>query len=254
MEPTTPAGPASQASQASRPTVTDGSTLLDARLPTYDMVLTEHVVVETTTDILFAAAKNYDFMTTSSPVITALMTARAWPTRMRGHAVAAPQSLVLARDAGALPGWSVLGEVPGSELVFGAVGTFWKLDIRWNDVAPQEFTAFDDPGWGKIACHLRVRADGPGRSVLSYECRTATTDPASRARMARYWWLIRPVVAYMLRAVVRTIRDHAEGVEDDAQGVAPTHHAPSAPRPRRGRRRRLVDARSGPGHGPVERR
>ena len=67
-----------------------------------------------------------------------------------------------------------------------------------------------EPGWGKIACHLLVRPDGPGRSILSYECRTATTDPVSRAQMARYWWLIRPFVAYVLRAVLRTIRGNVD--------------------------------------------
>jgi hypothetical protein len=28
--------------------------------------------------------------------------------------------------------------------------------------------------------------------------------------MARYWWLIRPFVAYILRAVLRTIRANVE--------------------------------------------
>lgn len=60
-----------------------------------------------------------------------------------------------------------------------------------------------------------MRTDGTGRSVPSYGCRTATTDPESQARMGRYWWLIRPFVAYLLRAALPTIRTHAEGVKDD---------------------------------------
>lgn len=115
----------------------------------------------------------------------------------------------LARDQGVIPGWLVLGEIAGRELVFGAVGTFWKPDITWHDLPADQFAAFADPGWGKIACHLLVRPDGAGRSVLTYECRTATTDPVSRKQMARYWWLIRPFVAYMMRAVLRTIRGNA---------------------------------------------
>ena len=103
-----------------------------------------------------------------------------------------------------------LGEVPGREIVFGAVGTFWRADIEWHDVPAEEFAAFAEPGWGKIACHLLVRPDGPGRSILTYECRTATTDLTSRARMSRYWWLIRPFVAYILRAVLRTIRANVD--------------------------------------------
>ncbi len=194
-------------SEVSAPETLD---LLDAHLPTYDVVLTEHLVVEADTDTVFAAAKNFDFTTTRSRLVTALMTARALPSRVLGRPVETPPALMLARDSGEVPGWVVLGEIPGREVVFGAVGTFWKPDIEWHDLTADQFTAFEEPGWGKIACHLLVRPDGPDRSILSYECRTTTTDPASQAQMARYWWLIRPFVAYILRAVVRTIRANVE--------------------------------------------
>lgn len=180
--------------------------LLDVHLPAYDVVVTEHLVVEADPDVVFGVAKNFDFLTTNSSLVTALMTARSVPSRLLRRPVAAPQSLMLASDAGALPGWLLLGEIPGREVAFGAVGTFWKADIEWHDVTPDQFAGFDEPGWGKIACHLLVRPDGPGRSVLTYECRTATTDLASRTQMSRYWWLVRPFVAYILRAVLRTIR------------------------------------------------
>ena len=180
--------------------------LLDAHMPTYDVVLTEHLVVDADTVTVFEAAKNFDFMTTRSLLVTALMTARSVPSRVLRRPVVTPQSLMLARDPGALPGWQLLGEVPGREVVFGAVGTFWKPDIEWHDLTADQFATFEEPGWGKIACHLLVRPDGPDRSILSYECRTATTDPVSQAQMSRYWWLIRPFVAYVLRAVIRTIR------------------------------------------------
>lgn len=184
--------------------------LLDVHLPSYDVVLTEHLVVEAKAAAVFETAINFDFMTTKSPVVTALMTARVLPARLLGRPVAAPQTLMLARDPGVLPGWLILGIVPGSEVAFGAVGTFWKPNIEWHDITADQFASFDEPGWGKIACHLLVRPDGVGRSILTYECRTATTDLASRAQMARYWWLIRPFVAYILRAVLRTIRTNAE--------------------------------------------
>ncbi len=180
--------------------------LLDVHLPTYDVVLTEHLVVEANTAVVFEAAKNFDFMTTKSLLVTALMTARSAPSRLLGRPVVTPHALLLTSESGALPGWLLLGEVPGREVVFGAVGMFWKPDIEWHELSAGQFAAFAEPGWGKIACHLLVRPDGPDRSILSYECRTATTDPVSQAQMSRYWWLIRPFVAYVLRAVIRTIR------------------------------------------------
>jgi hypothetical protein len=184
--------------------------LLDTHLPAYDVVLTEHVVVEAAPAAVFAGARSFDFLTTDALLVTALMKLRMVPGRLRGRPAVTPPALRLATDAGALPGWVNLGELPERELVFGAVGTFWKADIEWHDVPAEEFAAFAEPGWGKIACHLLVRPDGPGRSVLSYECRTGTTDPDSRARMSRYWWLIRPFVAYIMRAVLMTIRANVE--------------------------------------------
>jgi hypothetical protein len=195
---------------SSRDSSTQNQDLLDAHLPTYDVVLTEHLVVDADTSVTFEAAKNFDFLTTRSLLVTGLMTARSLPSRLLGRPVVDPQTLMLARDSGALPGWLLLGEVHGREIVFGAVGTFWKPDIDWHDLPAERFADFSEPGWGKIACHLLVRPDGPGRSVLSYECRTATTDPLSRAQMSRYWWLIRPVVGYVLRAVLRTIRANVD--------------------------------------------
>ena len=127
-----------------------------------------------------------------------MMTARTLPSRLRGKAPAAPIRLRLASEPGALPGWLLLGQVAGRELAFGAIGRFWTADIEWRPVDPADFAAFDEPGWGKIACHLLVRPDGPGRSVLTYECRTATTDHESRHAMGRYWWAIRPFVGYVL--------------------------------------------------------
>ena len=109
----------------------------------------------------------------------------------------------------ALPGWLFLGEIPGQEIAFGAVGKFWKADIEWRDVPREDFATFSEPGWGKIGCHVRVRANGPGRSTLTYQCRTATTDTEARKQMARYWWLIRPFVGPIMRATLRTINVNA---------------------------------------------
>jgi hypothetical protein len=184
--------------------------VLEGALPTYDMVLTEHRVVAAEPDTVYATARDFDFLTVRSPLVTAVMTARALPNRLRGTPLEAPTHLRLASEPGALPGWLLLGQVPGRELAFGAVGRFWTADIEWRPTEPADFPAFDEPGWGKIACHLLVRPDGPGRSLLTYECRTATTDLVSRESMARYWWAIRPFVGYVLRASLRTIARDAE--------------------------------------------
>ncbi|MET1060600.1 MAG: hypothetical protein ABWX84_13450 [Nocardioides sp.] len=187
-----------------------GHGVLDAQLPVYDVVLTEHLIVDAEPQSVFVAAKEFDFLTVRAPLVTTLMTLRGLPARLRGRPDETPAELRLAAEPGALPGWLLLGEVAGREVAFGAVGKFWKADIEWRDVPVAEFAGFCEPGWGKIACHLLVRPDGAGRSILTYECRTGTTDLDSRREMSRYWWLIRPFVGYILRAVLRTIRADAE--------------------------------------------
>ena len=57
---------------------------------------------------------------------------------------------------------------------------------------------------------------GAHRTLLTYECRTQTTDADSRQRFLRYWWLIRPFVAHIMRATVATIAAHAS---TDAGGL-----------------------------------
>jgi hypothetical protein len=37
-----------------------------------------------------------------------------------------------------------------------------------------------------------------------------TTDPDSHRRFLRYWWLIRPFVAHIMRATLRQIKVNAE--------------------------------------------
>lgn len=123
--------------------------LIDAHLPVYDMALTEHLVVEAHVGRVFAAARDFDFLTTKAPLVTALMTLRALPGRLRGHAPAPPAQLHLARDTASLPGWTVLGQVPDQETVFGAVGKFWNADIEWRDVPAEDFADFAEPGWAR---------------------------------------------------------------------------------------------------------
>lgn len=185
--------------------------LLDSYLPVYDLVVTERLVVDGGAPELFQAVKVLDFLSIRSPILTVSMFARGLPARVGGQPIEKPAELRLSSEATGLPGWLYLGDVPEREVAFGAVGKFWKPDIEWRDVPLEAFRSFDEPGWGKIGCHFLVSPMADGRSLVTYECRTVTTDPESRRMMARYWWLIRPFVSHIMRATLRTIRDDATG-------------------------------------------
>jgi hypothetical protein len=185
--------------------------LLDDTLAAFDVVISESVVVDAPLDATYAAARELDFLRVRTPLAVAAMWVRGLPERFGrdGERAKPPPRLVLA-EGDELPGWHVLAEAPGRELVFGAVGRFWKSRIEWHDVPVGEFPTFSEPGFGKIACSLRVGPCGD-QTLLTYECRTTTTSADARAAVARYWWLVRPFVGHIMRATLATIRRDAEG-------------------------------------------
>ncbi|MDT5037394.1 MAG: hypothetical protein QOE03_2579 [Micromonosporaceae bacterium] len=184
------------------------SLIIDEQLPVYDVVVAKHLIVDAHPMTTFTAAREMDFMTVRAPLMDAAMWMRGLPDRLRHRPAAPLTQLQLAQGIG-LPGWLSLGERAGSELAFGAIGKFWQPNIDWLDVPEADFAAFAEPGWGKIACNFTVLPYGSG-TLLTYECRTATTDPASRRAFARYWWLVRPFAAYIMRAALVTIAAEAD--------------------------------------------
>lgn len=190
-------------------TMRTGRMLIESAMPTYDVVIAEHLVVAAAPPATFTAARELDLLTVRTPLLTVSMWLRGLPARWSGKATPPPPRLVIGEHM-ALPGWVLLGQQPNREIAFGAVGKFWHPTIEWRDVSPEDFSGFAESGWGKIAANLSVLPYGESASLLTYECRTVTTDPGSRRRFLPYWWLIRPFVAHILRATLRQIRTNAE--------------------------------------------
>ena len=112
-----------------------------------------------------------------------------------------------------MDGWLSLGKVAEREIALGAVGRFWQPDIQWYDVTgmtPEAFAAFTEPGWGRIAAKFTVLPYTSSRTPVSYEVRTATADPDSARRFARYWTVIRPFVGHIMRAALTAVRADAQ--------------------------------------------
>ncbi|MEC3982686.1 hypothetical protein [Amycolatopsis sp. H20-H5] len=183
--------------------------LIDTLMPAGEVTVVAHLVVAADPATTYRAARSLDLLTVRSPLISVAMWLRGLPSRLGRSPAVTPARLVVGDGIG-MPGWGLLGERPDREIVFGAVGRFWSPDIVWCDVPAVEFTGFAEPGWGKIAANFSVLPYGESSTLLSYECRTSTTDAVSWRRFARYWWLIRPFVGLVLRASLRTIRIDAE--------------------------------------------
>lgn len=188
--------------------------LIDDHLPAYDVTVARHAVVEADPETTYRAAMTANLLDLG-PIVRALGWLRAAPTaileRARGRRAEPTPDRLTFGDIGDSDEWVRLAEEQDEEFVFGAVGKFWQPAIEWRDVDPDEFADFEEPGYGKIAATLLVRPYGEGRTLLTYEARTVTTDPASRRRFRRYWRLIGPFAGYLMGKALERIAADAEG-------------------------------------------
>jgi hypothetical protein len=196
--------------------------LIDEYLPSSDVTEVQEIQVKAGTGVTCGAIRETNLR---DPMIDALFSIRELPDRLahpwRGEAPRGEPEAVTLKDLETSEmGWVLLAEEPGVEVLVGAIGRFWQRDYGWHPVAPEQFTAFDSPGYAKLAVSFQVRADGPGRSILRYEARTATTNEAARERFARYWSLIHPGVTIVMRRAVKRIRDEAERRQAALVGAA----------------------------------
>ena len=123
------------------------------------------------------------------------------------------------REALTATGFSVIGERPGREIVFGIAGKFWAPREMANLVRvpnADTFRAFAQPGRAKGAMNLRIEPLGDGRTLLSTETRVWCSDGRARLLFGLYWTLIRVpsgiIRGDMLRAIVRRATGHRSEV------------------------------------------
>jgi hypothetical protein len=79
-----------------------------------------------------------------------------------------------------------------------------------SSAAPDEFEAFDEPGYVKIAWTLRADPIGAAKSVFRTETRVATTDPTSRVKFRRYWALLSPGIKMIRWISLGPLKTEAE--------------------------------------------
>lgn len=196
-----------------RPAGGPNEMLIDRYLPHFDVGLIEHTVAEADLATTWQALRGLDLAQVHTPLMDVAMFVRGLPIRLaagfgRGTPPEVPERLPLSGGGPPMEGWLSLGEVAEREIALGAVGRFWQPDIRWYDVTgmtPEAFGSFAEPGWGRIAANFTVLPYTPSRTLVSYEVRTSTTDPNAARRFARYWTVIRPFVAHIMRAALRAV-------------------------------------------------
>jgi hypothetical protein len=107
-------------------------------------------------------------------------------------------------------GWGVLAEVPGRELVMGAVTQPWKADVVFRALPPHEFASFRDPDYMKIVWTLRADPIDAAHSVFRTETRAVATDTVSRRNFRRYWSLLSPGIVLIRWMALGPLKIDAE--------------------------------------------
>jgi hypothetical protein len=181
--------------------------LLDQVMPEYEVRERHSVRVAAPATITFDAAHWISFH--DSRIARTLFALRALPGRLSGAPPAPLEQRPLIDEVITL-GWRQLTETPGRELIMGAVTQPWRQAVQFRGLPAEEFVAFREPGYAKIAWTIEVEPIGPSSSVFSTETRVLTTDPLSRERFRRYWAFLSPGIVIIRYEILRLVRAEAE--------------------------------------------
>jgi hypothetical protein len=183
----------------------EADSLLDSFMPQYEVVERHCVRVSAPAEITLSAATDMDLL--GSPIVRAIVRARELVLGAEPVAVARPKGLL--NEVTAM-GWGVLAQLPGREIVVGAVTQPWLPNVVFRALPPGEFAAFREPGYVKIAWTLRADPSGPGESMFRTETRAQTTDPVARSRFRWYWARFSPGITVIRRVMLGPLKAEAE--------------------------------------------
>jgi hypothetical protein len=107
-------------------------------------------------------------------------------------------------------GWGILADVPGREVVVGAVTKPWEANVKFTALAPDKFAAFNEPDYVKIVWTLRADPVGQSEAVFRTETRVQTTDTSARAKFRPYWSCVSPGIWLIRRMSLAPLKLDAE--------------------------------------------
>jgi hypothetical protein len=190
--------------------------VLDSFMPVYDVAERHYIRVEAPADVTFAAACETNLQ--RSPIVRAIFRARELILGSEPRLDTGPRGLLGATKS---LGWAMLAEVPGREVVMGAVTRPWEANVTFRGLPPDEFAAFSEPGYVKIAWTLRADPAGATRSVFRTETRAVATDAAARTKFRRYWSLLSPGIIVIRWLMLNPVRRDAERQTRQAATLGP---------------------------------
>jgi len=190
---------------ARRPDPAERDALLDQFMPDYDVAERHQVRVCAPADLTLSAAATLDLQ--ESLVVRALFDTRGWILGASPDAASRPNGLLA--EVLSL-GWRVLAEIPGREIVIGAVTQPWKANVVFRCPAPDAFRESGPPDHVKIVWTLRVDPIGSAECLLRTETRVVATDATARRRFRWYWAAFSAGIILIRGVMLRAARRSAE--------------------------------------------
>jgi len=186
-------------------------TLLDRWMPTYDVSESRHVIVRASPDQTYQALHRIDF---AEPAwVRAVTTLYMW-LRKANEVFGGPPAPELPERIGIgdleTLGRVRLGEEPGREIAFGAVGELWNPMADLERITAEQLADYRRPGKAKAVASFAVRPYDDARTLVSYELRALGTDADSSGRLVRFFRLVRPLVRAMMGSVLERVKREAE--------------------------------------------
>jgi hypothetical protein len=190
--------------------------LMARYLPRYDIAEVHQVRVEGRPSVTYAAARRMDLQ--RSGVVHAIFRGRE--LMLRATPPPRPENFALVDEMLSL-GWGVLEEVPGRQIVLGAITQPWQANVVFRALPPASYAAFDSAGYVKLVVTIAVDSSGPRQSVFRTETRALATDAASRAKFRRYWSVFSPGILLIRSESLKLVRCDAERAERELAGASP---------------------------------
>ena len=182
-----------------------GDALLDMFMPNYEVADRHKITVAAPAEVTLSAAG--EIRLENSAFIRAIFKGRELVLGGERNRKIRPNALL--EEVKEL-GWGVLAELPGREIVMGAITKPWEPNPVFRSLPPDEFQAFQEPGYVKIIWTLRANPDGNGQSIFRTETRAVATDVEARRKFRRYWAFLSPGIIAIRSVMLPAVKAEAE--------------------------------------------
>jgi hypothetical protein len=178
--------------------------LMDRYMPRYDIAEVHHTRVHAPASVTYRTALTTDLR--RSGVVHAIFRGRE--LLLGATPDARPEHFPLIDELLSV-GWGVLEELPGRQIVLGAVTQPWKADVVFRALPASEFASFDAAGYVKIVVTFAADSSGNNESLFRTETRAVATDEESRAKFRRYWSVFSPGIRLIRSQTLSLVRREA---------------------------------------------